>query len=102
MCPYDGEIEKIKNEIVEKFHPQKIILFGSCAKGLTTKKSDIDICVVAETDNKRKLVQNILLQVNYNVDLDVVIYTPEEWGKYKEDASCFANIISKTGVILFG
>ncbi len=32
MCPYDKEIEKIKRQLIHKYHPENIILFGSCAK----------------------------------------------------------------------
>lgn len=33
MFPHGAEIENIKNQIIAKYHPEKIILFGSCAKG---------------------------------------------------------------------
>lgn len=103
LIPYYDEIQNIKNEIVKKFNPDKIILFGSCAKGMATSKSDIDICVIKETDNKRQLLQEILIQVvDYEIDVDVVVYTPEEWNRHKDDTACFANIISRTGVVLYG
>ena len=31
MIPFSDEIEKIKEQIVNRYHPVKIILFGSCA-----------------------------------------------------------------------
>ncbi len=102
MCPYDHEIEKIKNQIVNMYNPLEIILFGSCARGRVSRSSDIDFCVVIETENKRSMVQDILLNVDYEVDLDIVIYTPEEWFKYNADLSTFAGIINKTGVRLIG
>ena len=33
MRPYDKEIENIKKQIINQYHPSDIILFGSCAKG---------------------------------------------------------------------
>jgi uncharacterized protein len=102
MCPYDKEIQNIKNQIINKYHPEDIIIFGSCAKGRVSKGSDIDLCVIMETNDKRQAVRNILVEIEYDIDFDVVIYTPNEWKKYKEDKSTFANIINRTGVSLIG
>ncbi|MCR4430449.1 MAG: nucleotidyltransferase domain-containing protein [Tepidanaerobacteraceae bacterium] len=44
------EIEKIRKEIINKFQPDKIILFGSQAKGIAKLSSDIDLCVIINTD----------------------------------------------------
>jgi len=78
MCPHDEEIEKIKKQLVEIYHPKDIILFGSCAKERVTHKSE------------------------YDVDLDIVVYTPSEWEKYKDSTATFAGIINRTGVSLIG
>lgn len=102
MLTYQQEIENIKKQMVEKFNPLDIILFGSCSKGLITKNSDIDICVITHTDNKRKLIQDILLEIEYEMDLDVIVYTPSEWERYKDNKAMFAHIVNSTGVSLIG
>jgi uncharacterized protein len=102
VYPFDSEIENIKNQIIDIYQPLDIILFGSCAKGRVKKNSDIDICVILETNDKRQAARNMLLKISYNIDLDIVIYTPEEWELYKDNKSTFAGIICKTGVSLIG
>ena len=102
MCPYDREIENIKNQIIRKYNPTDIILFGSCAKGRVKRGSDVDICVILETNDKRRTVREILTDIDYEVDLDVVVYTPEEWQEYKDDKATFVNIINRTGASLIG
>lgn len=102
MCPYDVEIEHIKNQLVKKYNPIDIIIFGSCAKGRVTRSSDVDICIILETKDKRKIVRDILVEVDYQVDLDVVVYTPQEWQNNKDDQATFAGIINRTGVSLIG
>ena len=102
MCSYNQEIENIKVQLINKFHPMDIILFGSCAKRRVTKHSDIDICVIVDTDDKRQTVRNILLGIEHEMDMDVVVYTPDEWQKYKDNAATFAGVINKTGVSLIG
>ena len=38
-------LEEMARGIVERFHPEKIILFGSCARNEYMEDSDIDILV---------------------------------------------------------
>ncbi|HLF73922.1 MAG TPA: nucleotidyltransferase domain-containing protein [Anaerolineales bacterium] len=46
-------IDEIVRQIVEKFHPQKIILFGSYARGNPRPESDVDLLVVLLRDGLR-------------------------------------------------
>jgi len=46
----------LRKKIVENlipFNPERIILFGSWAYGIPTDSSDIDICVVKDSDERR-------------------------------------------------
>ncbi|HOJ10334.1 MAG TPA: nucleotidyltransferase domain-containing protein [Clostridiales bacterium] len=102
MIPYYEEIENIKNQILSKYNPKDIILFGSCAKGRVSRTSDIDICVILDTTDKRQIVREMLVDIESDADLDIVVYTPDEWEKYKYDKAKFANIINRTGVSIIG
>jgi predicted nucleotidyltransferase len=42
-------IDQVVEQIVEKFKPQKIILFGSYARGNPRPESDVDLLVVMDT-----------------------------------------------------
>lgn len=99
---YKDEIENIKNQIVKKYNPKDIYLFGSNAKGVVRKSSDIDLCIIINTDKKREIIQEMLYSLDYDIDLDIVIYTEDEWEKYRNDLSTFASVINKTGVSLLG
>jgi len=50
MLKHQENIEIITKKIVDEFNPQKIILFGSCARQEQHTSSDIDLIVVFETD----------------------------------------------------
>ncbi|GAW31297.1 MULTISPECIES: nucleotidyltransferase domain-containing protein [Carboxydocella] len=102
MNSHFQEIERLKRQIIEKYSPEAIILFGSCAKGRIRKNSDIDLCVIIETDNKRELVQEMLLTLDYNKDLDIVIFRPSEWERDKDNLATFAGLINRTGVKIYG
>jgi len=96
------EVEYLKEQILQKYSVYDIILFGSLAKKAARKNSDIDLCIIIDTDNKRELVQKMLLELDYTSDVDTIIYTPEEWQRLKDDKATFANLIYKTGVSLLG
>ena len=42
-------IDEVVEQIVEKFKPQKIILFGSYARGNPRPESDVDLLVIIFT-----------------------------------------------------
>jgi len=46
----EAAIAEMVRRIVEKFHPEKIILFGSYARGDATPDSDVDLLVVMLVD----------------------------------------------------
>lgn len=102
MIPLKNEIEDIVSQVIKQYKPIQIILFGSCAKGCITEKSDIDLCIIHEYEDKQELLIDMLMTLESNRDLDIVLYRPNEWEKYKQDPANFAYIISSKGVILYG
>lgn len=68
------ELDNIKNQIVNKFNPKEIVLFGSLAKGTFRSNSDIDLCIIKDTDNKRDLITKIYTEIDCNVPYDIVAF----------------------------
>ena len=71
--------------IVERFSPEKIILFGSHATGRAGPDSDVDLLIVMPyrgTKAKTELEVRKVLR-DYSVPKDIVVTTPEafEWRK---------------------
>jgi predicted nucleotidyltransferase len=99
----EKEIEKLIDRIVTRIQPQKVIIFGSYAKGTATIKSDLDILAIKETqlpmlnraDDLKPMLSSFLIPV------DVHIYTPEEVEEYGKEPFSFINSILKTGRIVF-
>ncbi len=60
---------------------KKVMLFGSHARGESTKRSDIDIIIIKET-NERFIERYREFSDIYeivNATVDMLIYTPDEW-----------------------
>jgi len=73
-------IPVITNRIVCDFHPLRIILFGSHARGDAGPGSDVDLLVVLpQVADKRKTTVEIRRALcDFPVAKDIVVTTPEE------------------------
>lgn len=97
-----NEIDLIKEQIVSHYAPSKIVLFGSQAKGTATNKSDIDLCIVKDTENKRDLLTEMYLNIDSNKPFDLLLYTEDEWIQCINDTTSFAFLINKKGTVIYG
>ena len=95
-------LQAIQEQIIKLCDPQKILLFGSLAKGTSTDKSDIDLCIVASTNNKRALLTNLYCDTISDTPIDFLLYTPEEWNQSVNDHQSFAHKVNREGVVLYG
>lgn len=101
---YEEEIQNITNQIIEKYKPQKIILFGSAAKGEWTPDSDADFLIIKKdtpyygSDRIRELSRLI----KRSIPVDFFIYRPEEFEKRLAMGDPFLKTILKEGKILYG
>jgi len=77
----DDVIHNIKKRLVDAYHPERIILFGSQARGTADNRSDIDILVVCSFAGKRRHLMLEMDRALGDLDyaFDVLILTPEEF-----------------------
>lgn len=95
-------LQTIQEQIIRLCVPQKILLFGSQAKGTATAKSDIDLCIVASTQDKRSLLTDLYCDTESETPIDFLLYTPEEWAQSVADSQSFAHKLNREGVVLYG
>ena len=100
-CIY-SEVDFIKNQVILSYSPAKIILFGSHTKGTAVLKSDIDLCIIKDTDNKRKLLTDMYLNIESSKPFDLILYTTAEWNECINDTTSFACLINKKGIVVYG
>lgn len=96
------ELQAIQEQIIQQCSPQKILLFGSRAKGTATENSDIDLCIVASTKNKRALLTDLYCDTASDTPIDFLLYTPEEWEQCVSDHQSFAYKLDREGIVLYG
>jgi uncharacterized protein len=96
-------VDEISNKIVKEIAPEKIILFGSYAKGNPTENSDIDLIIVNKTTlpkNKRGIEIRRLF-FRQLIPLDIKVYTPEEFNKELSNSYSFLYSAMKNSVVLY-
>ena len=77
---FQKEIKDITRQIVKKYKPEKIILYGSFASGEPTKDSDVDLFIIKRTKKKRTQLHLEIdrMLLDRTLPLDILVYTPEE------------------------
>jgi predicted nucleotidyltransferase len=73
-------IETAARLLVEAAHPEKIILFGSYARGDFTKDSDLDLLVIlpAVADRMEEMARLRMVLRDVPMAIDVVVYSRDE------------------------
>ena len=95
-------IDQVVEQIVEKFKPQKIILFGSYARGNPRPESDVDLLVVMNTSLKevQQAIQ-ICQQIQYRFGLDLIVHTPKYLAERVKMGDWFLRDVVKEGKVLY-
>jgi predicted nucleotidyltransferase len=95
------EIERLVAQIVAKFHPHKIILFGSHAYGEPTADSDVDLLVVMETDeNPLRTAGRISAAIDHPFALDILVMRPGDLAASFQRRGNFAMEVMTRGLVL--
>ena len=79
-------LRRIVRRLVEAVDPERILLFGSRAKGTASGESDLDLCVIAEMEGDRRERRNRLHELvrpEHDGPVDVLTFTPAEFAREK-------------------
>ncbi|MDD1729413.1 MAG: nucleotidyltransferase domain-containing protein [Methanospirillum sp.] len=96
-------VDEIVRRILSIIHPEKIILFGSYAKGNQTQDSDIDILIIMNSTlprHKRSIpLYRALMDIH--IPQDILVYTPKEVAEWAEVSSSFITSSLQSGIVLY-
>lgn len=98
------QIDEIVRRVVDNYHPEKIILFGSYAYGRPTEDSDLDLLIVKNSSlprykrgrEVRKLIRGLKIAV------DLVVYTQDEIERWKDIRQAFITTVFEKGKVIYG
>jgi predicted nucleotidyltransferase len=95
-------IHDLARRIADKFHPRRIILFGSYAYGDPRPESDVDLLVIMDQkpgDTNQSLQIRRYLHVLFGLDL--LVYTPERLAQRISWGDSFLKEITERGTVLY-
>ncbi|MBW1903671.1 MAG: nucleotidyltransferase domain-containing protein [Deltaproteobacteria bacterium] len=98
------EINNIVEQIIQRYKPLKIILFGSAGRGEYDKVNDLDFLILKEDvpsyglDRMRELDELI----DRSVAADMLVYRPDEFEDRVKLGDPFIKTILKEGRVLYG
>ena len=73
------EFNKLILKPLKAYRPEKVVLFGSCARGDINENSDVDLLIVKNT--KRKFlnrIEDVLNLFDPKLHIEPIVYTPCE------------------------
>ena len=93
-------IKEIVDILTNQYGPiEKIILFGSQARGEADEYSDVDLIVIKNTE--KRFVQRLGEVPLLPVHADVFVYTPEEFEMMKENENPFIMSVLESAKIIY-
>lgn len=97
-----SEIRRIARQIAARFHPEKVILFGSHAYGKPSSDSDVDLLVVMNTDeNPLHTAARISASIDHPFPLDIAVFSPSELEASLKRKGVFATEVMTRGIVLY-
>jgi predicted nucleotidyltransferase len=96
-------IGRMVERLATQFHPRRIILFGSWARGQQTPDSDVDLLVVMDEVTDRRALRVAMRRALGTTGLskDIVLLTSAEFERQRQVAGSIAYPADREGRVLY-
>ncbi len=102
----DRKLEEIIDRILRVIVPDKIILFGSRARGEARDDSDYDLLLIKSgirSEDERAIAQDIYVNlIGVKAGVDVIVKTPENVEEGRKRQSSIVREATDEGVVVYG
>ena len=97
------KINEIVRRIVDRFKPERIVLFGSHAKGKAGPDSDVDILVIMpfSGSKREKQIEIGVALHDIRIPMDIIVATPEEVERRKHIVGTIIRPALRDGEVLY-
>ena len=97
------KIDKMVRRIVKKFKPEKIILFGSYARGTPTRDSDVDLLIIMPVSGSKreKRIEIGVALHDIRIPKDIIVATPDEVERRKNLVGTIIRPALEEGKVLY-
>ncbi|MFQ5687165.1 MAG: nucleotidyltransferase domain-containing protein [Candidatus Scalindua sp.] len=96
-------IKHVARDMAISINAERVILFGSYARGDATEQSDVDLMIIAKSNLPRFKRSRELYKLlrPHPFAMDIVVYTPHEVEKGKKTKVSFVSTVLKEGKTLY-
>ena len=103
LIPEGDLIAEIVRRIVDAAQPEKIILFGSRARGEARADSDLDVLVIKDSKEPRyrRSVPLYVALADVPAEVEVMVYTPEEIEEWSQVPQAFVTTAVREGITVY-
>ena len=103
LAEYESALREVVARIATRFDPDKIILFGSAARGQGGPDSDADLLIVMAVDGSKRqqAVQIDLALEGIPIPIDLIVVTPDEVEKHRETPGTIIREAMQEGKVLY-
>ena len=108
MVNISGEmIERMTRQIVREVDPQRILLFGSWARGQADEHSDVDFLVVEREpfgrnrSRRREAVRIWRCLSEFRIPTDILVYSISEVAQWKDSSHHVIGLALREGKVLY-
>ena len=95
-------LDDVIGRIVEVAEPEKIILFGSAARGDADPNSDIDLLVIKDGADALDLMARIYGRLRgVGAAVDAIVVSPEDVERYKDSHALIIKPAVQDGIVVY-
>jgi predicted nucleotidyltransferase len=100
---FDEEIQNIVKQLIHLYRPEKVILFGSLAKGKINQGTDIDLFIIKSEVPELGVdrIRQLDTIIKYKLATDFIVYKPEEVEQRMKLGDPFLKSIFEEGKVLY-
>ena len=103
MTDVNALLDEMVKRIRETAEPERVILFGSHARGTARTDSDFDLLVIRESEEPRYRRSAPLYTklADLPVEVEIIVYTPEEVAEWNSVPQAFVTTAIREGRVLY-
>jgi len=98
-----SQIDNLKQQLVAKYHPEKVILFGSAAREADVI-NDVDVFIVKDDVPHlgAERIRQLYRLMDTDLPIDYLVYRPSEVAERLALGDPFVTAVLKDGIVLYG